>query len=99
MDLYFSTDRVGATRYMQFDPNVVNRADVQEQMIVELERTRPKVAILSRAPQRRDEPNESQREGAQLLDAYFASHYNQRRTAGHFVLAVRKPDPAPLGLP
>jgi hypothetical protein len=99
MDLYFLTDRVGATRYMQFDPNVVNRADVQEQMIHELERTRPKVAILSRAPQRRDEPNESRNEGASRLDDYFRRHYQQKQSAGQFVLAVRKPDAPSLGGP
>ncbi|HKO93597.1 MAG TPA: hypothetical protein VJU61_20730 [Polyangiaceae bacterium] len=96
MDLYFLTDRVGATRYMQFDPNLTNREDVQERMIADLERTRPQVAILSTAPQRRDEPNESQNAGATLLDDYFFSHYDQERSAGHFVLALRKPD---LALP
>lgn len=35
MDLYFLADRVGSTRYMQFDPNVINREDVQREMIGE----------------------------------------------------------------
>jgi hypothetical protein len=99
MDLYFLSDRVGATRYMQFDPNLTNREDVQERMIADLERTRPRVAILSTAPQRRDEPNESQNAGASLLDDYLYRHYDQERSAGHFVLALRKPDVVPPGAP
>lgn len=36
MDLYYLADRPGATRVMQFDPNMVNREDVQRQMAAEI---------------------------------------------------------------
>lgn len=75
MDLYFASDRVGATRYMQFEPNLVNRQDVQLQMIAELERSRPRVAVLSKRSQRMGEPNASATMGASLLDEYLRSQY------------------------
>jgi hypothetical protein len=91
VNLYFLADRVGATRYMQFDPNVVNRDEVQRQMIVELERTRPRVAILSKISQRRNERNQSSNMGASFLDQYLGAHYQTMAESSRYVLALRKP--------
>jgi hypothetical protein len=74
IDLYYVTKRVGATRYMQFDPGTVTSPDGQAEMIADLERTQPLIAL--RSPSCAwYEPNASQLPGAGLLDAYFASHY------------------------
>lgn len=89
IDLYFLADRVGATRYMQFDPNLVNRADVQAEMIRELETTRPKVAVLSILTTER-EPNESTRPGAALLDAYLRQHYERVKQVERYILLLRR---------
>lgn len=89
MDLYFLADRVGATRYMQFDPNVVNRADVQEQMIRELETVKPRVAVLAAAPLS-SEPNDSTRPGAALLDAHLRERYDLVRQVGPYLLLLRR---------
>jgi hypothetical protein len=89
MDLYFLADRVGATRYMQFDPNLVNRAEVQEQMVRELDASRPKVAVLS-LPDSGIEPNESARPGAALLDAYLQANYERVKQAERYQLLLRR---------
>jgi hypothetical protein len=91
VNLYFLADRVGATRYMQFDPNVVNRQEVQRQMIAELEQTRPRVVILSKVSQRRNERNESSNMGASFLDQYLGAHYQTMAESSRYVLALRKP--------
>jgi hypothetical protein len=89
LDIYFLADRRGATRYMQFDPNVVTRADVQQAMIGELERTRPKVGILT-ALEVWYEPNRSSELGSSLLDDYLHAHYRVARRIGTYRLILRK---------
>ena len=89
MDLYFLSNRPGATRYMQFDPNIINRRDVQERMVEELERNRTRVVVLSRRFPRSAEPNESARAGAGLLNRYFRTHFSARQVPP-YVLLVRE---------
>jgi hypothetical protein len=94
MALYFLADRVGATRYMQFDPGLNNREDVQRSMIDELERTQPKVALLA-AAKRPTEPNRSRDPGSALLDGYLHTHYEQKGRAGSLRLMLRRPVSVP----
>jgi hypothetical protein len=89
-DLYYLADRPGATRYLQFDPNVVTRAEVQEQMIEDLERRAPKVVILVDRPYVA-EPNLSRRMGSGRLDAYLGSRYESVERAGLYHMLLRKP--------
>lgn len=93
MDLYFLSDRVGATRYMQFDPNLANHEDIQRLMIADLERTRPKVAILAPA-KKSSEPNESRNAGSTLLDDYLRTHYREKGRAGSLQLMLRRKVPS-----
>lgn len=90
MDLYFLADRLGATRYMQFDPNLANREDVQRTMIAELDRTQAKVAILV-PTKKRNEPNESRKKGSSLLDRYLRRRYAEQGKVGGVLLLLRKP--------
>jgi hypothetical protein len=90
MDLYFLSNRIGATRYMQFEPQVINRPDVQEAMIRELERSRPRVAVLSKRSQRMGEPNTSELMGASLLDEYLSARYQPVLELSDYRLALRK---------
>lgn len=92
MALYFLADRVGATRYMQFDPGLNNREDVQRSMIEELEQTRPKVALLA-AAKASTEPNKSRNPGSTLLDRYMRTHYEHKGRAGSLRLMLRRPAP------
>jgi len=93
MDLYFLANRVGATRYMQFDPNIVNREDTQRQMIQELEATRPRVAILKVGIQRSGEPNDSSNMGSAILDEYLRANYRDVEVVDGHVLALRRSRP------
>ena len=91
-DLYFLANRVGATRYTQFDPNVTNREDVQREMISQLEQVRPRVVVLATSyggPT--EEPNESRNEGSGALDKYLHRRYRTVRTVEGYALLVRKP--------
>jgi len=90
VDLYYMADRPGGVRRMQFDPNVVTRVEFQRQMMVELEQTRPKVAVLSNCC-REAEANASSEAGAWLLDRYLQSRYLPVKKAGHYLLLLRQP--------
>ncbi|MBM4183095.1 MAG: hypothetical protein FJ207_02590 [Gemmatimonadetes bacterium] len=90
MDLYYLSGRPGGTRIMQFDPNVVNRADVQRQMATELDATRTRVAVLSSRFSDMVEPNESAVAGSTFLDEYFRTEFEVAERAGPYQLLVRR---------
>ncbi|MEQ1855168.1 MAG: hypothetical protein ABL963_01795, partial [Longimicrobiales bacterium] len=92
MDLYFFAERPGATRIMQFDPNMVNREDVQREMVAELEAGQTRVAILSSRYPVMDEPNESARAGSSFLDDYLRADFVVVERAGPYQL-LRRRDP------
>ena len=74
VSIYYEARRLGATRIQQFDPGVVTRDDVQQQMIGELEAHHPAAVILAMGCLW-DEPNESRKPGSDRLDHYIAAHY------------------------
>ncbi|WP_224249526.1 hypothetical protein [Hyalangium gracile] len=90
MDLYFFADRVGATRYMQFDPNVINRLDVQQRMAEEIKSSGTRVVILSGITGRSFEPNESVNQGSNYLDQYLREHFHVVRVVPPYVMMLRK---------
>ncbi len=90
MDLYFLADRPGSTRYLQFDPNVVNRDDVQRTMIAELERAPTRVAILSARFNHAGEPNDSSKPGATLLNEYFQAKFQLALQVGPYWVLTRR---------
>jgi hypothetical protein len=90
MDLYYLAERPGATRIMQFDPNVVNREDVQRQMAAEIESSTTQVAILSSRYSDQVEPNESNNRGSSFLDEYLRSEFEVVAHAGPYQLLRRR---------
>jgi hypothetical protein len=90
IDLYFLAERPGATRIMQFDPNVVNREDVQREMAAEIEASGVRVAILSSRFADRVEPNESSNRGSGYLDDYLRSRFEVAERAGPYQLLLRR---------
>ena len=90
MDLYFLANRLGATRYMQFEPKLINREDVQRQMVQQLEASRPRVVVLAKRPQRLGEPNASEEMGASVLDAYLLARYAPFIELNEYRLGLRR---------
>jgi len=97
MDLYFLLDRSGGTRYMQVDPNLTTRADVQQEMIADLETRKVCLAVLSDrltvGPQRHVLP------GSRLLDQYFAENFQPIGGQPPYVVLFAKRCRAPAGAP
>jgi hypothetical protein len=90
LDLYFLANRPGATRYMQFDPNIVNRREVQEEMIAELEAKQTRLVVLSPYFAGEGEPaNQSSRRGADLLDTWLAANYRPLAKFGDWEVRLR----------
>jgi len=89
MDLYFLADRPGATRYMQFDPNLINREQVQSEMIAQLEAQHVRLAILSTRGMFSNENNDSRKIGSDLLDRYFESHFHVQMRSGPYLVLFR----------
>jgi hypothetical protein len=91
VSLYFLTGRPGVTRYLQFDPGIVTREDVQRVIVQDLEARQPPVAVLFDGGWYL-EPNRSAVPGSPLLDDYLRAHYAHVATVGHYMLLRRLPD-------
>lgn len=87
--LYFLADRPGASRYTQFEPNVISRLAVQREIATELGRKGTRVLVLSSCCSDSNEPNESRRLGSTFLDEYIAAHYRVVGTFGRYAFLVR----------
>jgi hypothetical protein len=89
VDFYYFAGRPGSTRYLQFDPGLVTREEVQREMIAELEAKRTRLAVLVQCCWR-EEPNQSQRLGAGALDRYLRRHFEPAKHFGRYLVAVRR---------
>jgi hypothetical protein len=89
--LYFLVGRRGGTRYMQFDPNLTNREDIQATMIRDLQSRQVNWVVLDSGWARVVEPNESSRPGSQLLDRYLGEHFEPVARFGRFEVRRRVP--------
>jgi hypothetical protein len=83
VSLYYVAKRLGATRYLQFDPGTVTRDDVQETMVKELEAHPPGAVVLT-GDCYWDEPNASRNVGSDRLDRYLAEHFVHYEQHGPF---------------
>ena len=88
-DLYFLSNRRGATRYMQFDSGLVSRREVQEEIISQMEQRRTRVVVLSQCCPISGEPNASTAEGSDLLDRYLATRFRLVNRIGVYRLLLR----------
>jgi hypothetical protein len=84
VDLLYLARRPNATRRAQFDPGLVTTEAGQRDMIADLERTRPRLAVRDPWCVGREEPNLSRVEGASLLDDYLEAHYMRVATVAGF---------------
>jgi hypothetical protein len=81
--IYFATQRIPATRWSHFDPDLQNRYDIQTQMVDELERNPPPYIVLDSEFESSREPNDSSKSsGVSLLDRYIHDKYQPSETFG-----------------
>jgi hypothetical protein len=73
---YFATQRLPATKWSHFDPDLQSRYDIQTEMVHELEVKRPPYIVLDSEFDQLREPNDSSKSsGVTLLDDYLHSKY------------------------
>jgi hypothetical protein len=81
--IYFAAQRLPATRWSHFDPDLQNRADIQRQMILDLDLNAPPYLIRDSEFEIAHEPNDSSKSsGVTLLDDYLALKYQPVQTFG-----------------
>jgi hypothetical protein len=89
--IYFASQRLPATRWSHFDPDLQNRYDIQLQMVQELERTTPPYIVLDSEFDLVREPNDSSKSsGVTLLDRYIQENYQPRETFGEISVWQRR---------
>ena len=88
---YFVSDRLPATRWSHFDPDLQMRADVQTEMINELDRQAVRYVILeSQFDSQVQASNDSSKSsGVTLLDDYIRRNYRQVETFGSLSVWLR----------
>jgi hypothetical protein len=100
-NFYFLSDRLPATRYNELHPAVVDRADVQREMIADLERHEVTCVVIwyfrfgdpdVRIARRRERLPEV---GADLLDRYLADEFEEIARIGQYGILWRRGVPAP----
>ncbi len=93
---YFISDRLPATHWAQFDPDLQMRADIQREMIQELQEKNVRYVILESQFDAVIEPfnDSSKSTGVTLLDDYIRHRYQQVETFGAItVWSLRQNEP------
>jgi hypothetical protein len=87
---YFATGRLPATRWHQFDPGLQTRADIQREIIAELQARNVRFVVLESHWDGVAEPNDSAKSsGVHLLDEYIRRSYIPVRTYGNVTVLVQ----------
>ena len=89
LDLYFLSDRVGGTKYLQFDPGMQNTERVQRRMAADLEANSVRAVVLADCA-RVLEANTSANAGSGFLDTWLAEHYTVVRSIAGYQFLIRK---------
>jgi hypothetical protein len=91
--LYFAVDRLPGTHWHQFDPGLQTRADIQADIIADLQRNAVRWVVRDASFGNINEPNESaQSSGVTLLDEYLQRHYRVVASAGLVEVWLSNPD-------
>jgi hypothetical protein len=89
--IYFATQRLPATKWSEFDPNLQNRYDVQVEIVHELDSTAPPYIVRDSEFDSVREPNDSSKSsGVTLLDEYLRGEYQHIETFGKMSVWKRK---------
>jgi hypothetical protein len=88
--MYFASGRLPATRWHQFDPGLQTRADVQRQIIAELQARNVRCVVLESEWDDVNEPNDSARSsGIHMLDEYIRQNYQTVQSYGKVSVLFR----------
>ena len=87
MLIYFASHRLPATTWAEFDTDLQSQAEIQKQMIRDLEHTRPPFIVLDSEFEKVNEPNDSARSsGVTLLDDYIGKTISTLKDLAHYRL-------------
>jgi hypothetical protein len=89
--LYFVAKRQPATKWHQFDPGLQTTATIQNEMVSEFERKKPRFVVLESDWDEIEEPNASAlSSGVTILDDYIRLHYEAVRQFGTISVLARR---------
>jgi hypothetical protein len=89
--IYFAAGRLPATHWHHYDPGLQTRADIQLQMVAELERQAVRTIVLSSEWDNVKEPNASAlSSGVTILDDYIRMHYEKVEQYGAISILARR---------
>jgi hypothetical protein len=89
--IYFAAERIPATRWHHYDPGLQTRADIQNDMVTELDQLVPRYIVLESAWDHVAEPNASAiSSGVTILDDYIRLHYETVKQYGTISVLARK---------
>jgi hypothetical protein len=88
---YFVSDRLPATRWSHFDPDLQTRADIQSEMVQELDRQATRYVVLEGQydSQIQASNDSSKSSGVTMLDDYIRRNYHQVETFGSLSVWLR----------
>jgi hypothetical protein len=99
VELYFASGRRPGTHWYQFDPGLQTRADVQAQIISDLQRNRVRWVIRDTSYDATLEPNRSaESSGVRLLDQHLAANYTPVAAFGTMSVWNARGQPALSGI-
>lgn len=89
---YFASDRLPATRWSHFDPDLQTRANIQTEMIQELDRQAVRYIVLESQFDSQVQPwnDSSKSSGVTLLDDYIRENYVQVEEWGALSIWLRR---------
>jgi hypothetical protein len=89
--IYFAAGRLPATHWHHYDPGLQTRADIQNEMVAELERQAVRTIVLSPEWDNVMEPNASAlSSGVTILDDYIRMHYEKVEQYGPISILARR---------
>ena len=93
ISLYFAAGRLPGTHWHQFDPGLVTRADIQADIISDLQRNHVRWVVRDASFDDVNEPNGSARSsGVKLLDHYLDEHYRPVAASGKVTIWLKNGD-------
>jgi hypothetical protein len=92
--IYFATQRLPATKWSQFEPDLQNQYGIQVEIIRDLQTHLPPYIVRDAEFDQGHEPNDSDKSsGVTLLDDYLSSNYQQVKAFGEMSVWQQKDTP------